>query len=70
MLAVIDRYLALSQAERENFRLGRRTGLYRSLDDLTNPGLRIQVEQIMGKIDRETPGNLDNVISQLMESFL
>lgn len=34
MLAVIDRYLGLSSEEKANFRLGRRAGLYRSLDDL------------------------------------
>ena len=33
MLGVINRYLALSQSERDNFRLGRRAGFYRALDD-------------------------------------
>ena len=36
MLAVIDRYLALPVREKANFRLGRRAGVYRSLDDLSN----------------------------------
>ena len=32
MLAMIDRYLALSSEEKANFRLGRRTGVYRSVE--------------------------------------
>ena len=70
MLAVIDRYLSLRDEERANFRLGRRAGAYRSLDDLSNPDLHGQVEQAMRRIESETPGGLDQVISQIMESFI
>ncbi len=70
MLATIDRYLSLPESERKNFRLGRRTGYYRCLDDLANPNLRIQVDQIMHRIETEHPGSLDDVISELMESFI
>jgi radical SAM superfamily enzyme YgiQ (UPF0313 family) len=70
MLAVIDRYLALTPPERNNFRLGRRAGFYRSLNDLENPGLRGQVDSIMRRIEIESPGNLDRIISELMESFI
>jgi hypothetical protein len=70
MLAVIDRYLALSRPDRENFRLGRRAGFYRSLDDLGNPELRSRVDAIMHRIETQNPGNLEQVISELMEAFL
>jgi radical SAM superfamily enzyme YgiQ (UPF0313 family) len=70
MLAVIDRYQSLPQSERENFRLGRRAGFYRSLDDLQKPGLRTQVDQILRRIEMQSPGSLDQVISELMEGFL
>ncbi len=70
MLAVINRYLALSQSERENFRLGRRAGFYRSLDDMENTELRSRVDAIMRRIENQYPGELDRVISELMESFL
>jgi radical SAM superfamily enzyme YgiQ (UPF0313 family) len=70
MLAVIDRYLALDQSERENFRLGRRGGFYRSLDDLQNSELRTRVDQIRKRIDAEKPGQFEQVISDLMESFI
>jgi len=70
MLAVIDRYLALPKAERDNFRLGRRTGIYRTLNHLENQELRSRVDYILKRIEAENPGGLDQVISQLMESFL
>ena len=70
MLQTIDRYLGLAQHERENFRLGRRAGFYHSLDDLNNPGLRSQVDLIMRRIQAQGPGNFEQVISELMESFI
>ena len=70
MLAVINRYLDLPQSERDNFRLGRRAGFYRSLHDLEKPGLRGQVDEIMRRIETESPGKLDEIISELMESFI
>ncbi len=70
MLAVIDRYQALALSERNNFRLGRRAGFYRSLDDMENPNLRSQVDLILRRIENESSGNLDQIISELMESFI
>lgn len=70
MLAVIDRYLSLPQPDRENFRLGRRAGFYRSQEDMDNPELRNRVDQIMQRIKTESPDNLDQVISGIMESFI
>jgi radical SAM superfamily enzyme YgiQ (UPF0313 family) len=70
MLAIIDRYLALDLAQRENFRLGRRSGYYRSLDDMKNPDLRARVDQIRKRIDTERPGQFEQIISDLMESFI
>jgi hypothetical protein len=70
MLALIDRYLALSAEERANFRLGRRAGVYRLIDDLSNPELRHQVEKIFRQIEIETPDGIEEVLSDLMESFI
>lgn len=70
MLTVIDRYLNLPQAERVNFRLGRRAGYYRTLDDMANPDLRIRVEHLLRRIEMDSPGSLEQIISTLMESFL
>jgi hypothetical protein len=66
----MDRYLALSQQERNNFRLGRRTGYYRELDDMNNPEMRLRIDQMLQRIETQHPGNFDAVISDLMESFI
>ncbi len=70
MLAVIDRYLAMDVSAREHFRLGRRGGFYRALDDMQNPEMRTRVDQIRRRIDAERPGEFEQVISDLMESFI
>ena len=70
MLGVIDRYLALSAEEKLNFRLGRRAGVYRSLDDLSNPELSHQVKETLRRIELEKPGGVETILSDLMESFI
>lgn len=70
MLTLIDHYLALSAEEKLNFRLGRRTGIYRSLDDLSNPELNHQVEEVLRRIELEKPGGVEKVLSDLTESFI
>lgn len=70
MLAVIDQYLALSEEEKENFRLGRRAGIYRFLSHLQSPELHSEVEKAIKRIKEETPGGVETVISELMSSFI
>jgi len=70
MLAVIDRYLALSREEKVKFRLGRRAGVYRSLEDLSNPDLSHQVEKVLRRIELDRPGGIEKVLSDLMESLI
>jgi radical SAM superfamily enzyme YgiQ (UPF0313 family) len=70
MLAAINRYLAMSLEERNNFRLGRRAGYYRTLDDMLNPELRTRINSIMQRVEKENPGGLDPVISELMDGFI
>jgi radical SAM superfamily enzyme YgiQ (UPF0313 family) len=70
MLAVMDHYLALPAEEKANFRLGRRAGIYRSLDDLSDPELYHQVERALRKIELERPGGMEKIISEWMESFI
>ena len=54
MLAVIDCYLALPQEEKLLFRLGRRGGGMRSLDELNSPMLRYRLESAMRDLVLET----------------
>jgi radical SAM superfamily enzyme YgiQ (UPF0313 family) len=70
MLKCIDRYLALSKIEKDNFRLGKRAGLYHSVEDFYKPELRNQVERALLQIEAERPGGFEKALSDLMESFI
>ncbi len=70
MLAIIDRYLTLPEEERKRYRLGRRLGLFRSLNDLTNIELREEVEKVFQEIHSQSSKDFDQFVSSLMESFL
>lgn len=70
MLGVIDRYLSLPVKQRSLFRLGRRMGMLKRLDDLSENSLRYRLEEILDRIEREKKGGLDEVVSELMESFI
>ncbi len=69
LLAIIDRFQALSPVERANYRIGRRAGLYSGLDDLQDTARRKHVEGIVARLAQN--GKLDeNVIYTLMERFI
>jgi radical SAM superfamily enzyme YgiQ (UPF0313 family) len=70
MLKLIDHYLALPTEEKNNFRLGRRAGVYESVEDLSKPELRNQVERALQQIESGRPGGIEKVLSDLMESFI
>jgi radical SAM superfamily enzyme YgiQ (UPF0313 family) len=70
MINLIDRYLSLPKREKDNFRLGRRVGIYQSVEDLSKPELRNQVERALQQIESERPGGIEGVLSDLMESFI
>ncbi len=70
MLDVIDRYLALPDEERLLFRLGRRGGALRTLDDLNNPMLRTRLEIALRDLQAEMGGNIEMVLKELGDRYL
>jgi radical SAM superfamily enzyme YgiQ (UPF0313 family) len=69
MLAVMDRFQSLSDEERQNFRLGRRIGIYAALDDLGDPAKHGLVEQAVVKLAKD--GKVDEeIIYSLLERFI
>jgi biotin synthase-like enzyme len=70
MLAVIDRFQSLPDEERQNFRLGRRIGIYATLDDLKDPAKHGLVEQAINRVT-EDGGQIDEELTySLMERFI
>ncbi len=70
LLGVIDRYFALPETDRLIFRLGRRRGVYRALDDLSEQGTYRQLEQTVERYQREEPGKLDRDLDRVRQSFI
>jgi radical SAM superfamily enzyme YgiQ (UPF0313 family) len=70
MLNLLDRYLSLPKQEKNNYRLGRRMGVYQSVEDLSKPELRNQVERVLQQIESKRPGDFEEVLSELTESFI
>ncbi len=69
MLNIIDNYLALYPQEKELFRLGRRTGLFRSLDDLNKKHLRGKAEEIFNQLEARGI-TVDDFINDMRTRYL
>ena len=71
ILAVIDRFQALTPIERAVFRIGKRLGMYNNLDDLNDPDQSEAVERVMARLGQDGEKGLDeNVIYELMGKFV
>ncbi|MBI5525944.1 MAG: radical SAM protein [Deltaproteobacteria bacterium] len=70
ILASIDRYLDLPPRDRVVFKLGRRTGRFRVLDDLTDAGARAGTEQLMDEMGVKDDQTLEEQMTTLMMRFI
>ena len=77
MIGVIDRYQSLPAEERLCYRISRRLGYSRSLDDLQDPDLRRRVGEVIDQVRRsgnreETmpPEKVEKEIYSLMENYI
>jgi len=70
MLALINRFQALSSEERTNFIVGRRVGIYVYLDDLCDIYKHQAVEQIIHKLSQGSNQIDDKTIYNLTEGFI
>lgn len=69
LLSILDKFEALSSQEKANFMVGRRVGLYKTLQDLGDSQRHELVEQIRFKLSQGAK-NLDpQIIFSLMEEF-
>ncbi|MDR2550685.1 MAG: radical SAM protein [Desulfobulbus sp.] len=69
MMAVIHRFLAMDPEEQMLYRIGRRTGLFRKLDDCRNPSLRRQALRYVEQWS-VTAVNVDTVCAELIKRFI
>jgi len=70
MLAVIGRFQALPPEERDNFKLGRRLGVYNGLDDLADSARHEGVGKAVEQLAIDGDGVTDEVLFGLMERYI
>ncbi len=70
ILAVVDRYISLPPEERLIFKVGRRAGLYRRLDDLQDRETRLKVEEAIRRIGEQGTGNVEETIKSIMANYI
>jgi radical SAM superfamily enzyme YgiQ (UPF0313 family) len=69
MLAVMDRFLALSDQDRCRFQVGRRLGIFKRLADLESPKRRARVDAFCGQYGI-APDNVDGMVDEMMTRFI
>jgi hypothetical protein len=60
----------LPSQDRIIFRLGRRKGLYRSLDDLDDRQIYLRLKQIVDEYMSKEPEQLDRDLRRLMHAYI
>ena len=69
MAAEIRAFLALESDEQVLYRVGRRSGLFRGLSDLSDPQRSDRARRLVGELNA-TPGNVDAVTDQMAKRFI
>ncbi len=65
----LEKYLSFPERKRELFRLGRRSGYFRTLDDMENPSLKAAVEDIYQQV-KSSGYSVDDYITRLLRRFI
>ena len=69
ILAVLDRFLALSPQDQCRFQVGRRLGIFTRLVDMNSPKRLAKVDAFCTQHDI-TPDNVDGMIDEMMKRFI
>jgi len=68
-LTIINEYLSLPDAEKLNFKFGRRLGYYGKLSDLKDSYMHYKIDEVITQIKRRGE-NMDEVIFKLKDGFI
>jgi radical SAM superfamily enzyme YgiQ (UPF0313 family) len=70
IIGVIDRYFNLSLEERMIFRLGRRMGIYRRLDDLADSHAYRRLGEILDGYSRKDPRQMEGDLDKIRSRYI
>ncbi len=69
-LDTIDRYFSLSPDQRLVYRFGRRSGIYRSLNDLGDELTCFRIKKTIREMEEKEPGSVEKAISLFLENYI
>ena len=69
-LETIDRYFNLPDEQRLIFRFGRRSGIYRKLDELSDELTSFRIKKSIREMEEKEPGSVEKAISLLLENYI
>jgi radical SAM superfamily enzyme YgiQ (UPF0313 family) len=70
MLDVVERYFSLSEEERLVYRLGRRSGIFRKLNDVWDKGVYEDLKRIIDHFETMGKGALEKHLSTMMNRYI
>ena len=70
MLAVMDTYLGLPAEEKLIFRIGRRGGALRTVDELSDPLLGQRLQAARRELCQLGPGGIEEIIDELANQYI
>jgi hypothetical protein len=70
LLSIIDRYFSLPERDRLIYRLGRRRGLYRRLDDLAERYTYGRLNNLIEQYESRSPGQMDSDLAKIMNGYI
>jgi hypothetical protein len=70
MLAIIDQYRGLPERDKLIYRLGRRGGAYRSVEELKDETRYRKISRALDQVLAETPGGIEQVMAELADQYV
>ncbi len=70
MLSVIDDYFSLTPEQKVTYRFGRRSGIYRSINDLNDELTYFRIGKAIKEMEDKEPGSVEKTISLLLENYI
>ena len=70
LLTTIDRYFSMSEEARLIYRMGRRRGIYRNMDDLSDSAVYMRLKNILDQYSARNVKQLDEDLYEIMDHFI
>jgi radical SAM superfamily enzyme YgiQ (UPF0313 family) len=70
LLGVIDRYFEMTPEDRLIYRVGRRKGIFRRMDDLSNRQVYLRLKEMIDTYKQNNPEKLDKDLDRIRQNFI